>query len=96
MAGIWDTWVDKENGAVLNTFSIITTKANPLMGRTHNTKERMPVILKQDDEKKWLRTDLNMTDIASMLHAYDEREMEAFPVSRLISGRGKNTNTPDP
>ena len=43
MAGIWDTWEDKENG-ILNTFAIITTRANPLMARIHNTKERMPVI----------------------------------------------------
>ncbi len=95
MAGIWDTWENKESGTVLNTFSIITTEANPLLARIHNTRKRMPVILKRDNEKKWLRHDLEMKDIASMLSAYDEREMEAFPVSRLISGRKGNTNTPE-
>ena len=95
MAGIWDTWKNKENGTILNTFSIVTTKANPLMAMIHNTRERMPVILKQDDGKKWLRNDLEMNDIASMLTPYDEREMEAYPVSRLISGRSRNTNTPE-
>jgi len=44
MAGIWDTWEDKEDGKTLNTFSIITTKANPLLARIHDSKERMPVI----------------------------------------------------
>jgi putative SOS response-associated peptidase YedK len=55
----------------------------------------MPMILKRDDEKKWLHNDLEMKDIASMLTPYDEHEMEAFPVSRLISGRRVNTNTPE-
>jgi len=95
MAGIWDTWQNKETGVTVNTFSIITTKANSLLARIHNTKERMPVILKQYDEKKWLRNDLEINDIAAMLTSYDEREMEAFPVSRLITGRGVNTNTPE-
>jgi hypothetical protein len=30
-----------------------------------------------------------------MLTSYEDREMEAFPVSRLISGRKGNTNTPE-
>jgi putative SOS response-associated peptidase YedK len=94
MAGIWDTWENKENGIALNTFSIITTEANPLLARIHNTRKRMPVILKKDHEKKWLCNDLETKDIASMLTSYDEHQMEAFPVSRLISGRRVNTNTP--
>ncbi len=95
MAGIWDTWENKESGTVINTFSIVTSEANPLLARIHNTRKRMPVILKRDDEKKWLRNDLEMKDIESMLMPYDEREMEAFPVSRLISSRSRNTNVPE-
>jgi len=95
MAGIWDIWINKETGAALNTFSIITTKANPLMARIHNSKERMPVILKREGERRWLGSVAEMKDINAMQTAYDEREMEAFPVSRLISHKGMNTNTPD-
>ncbi len=95
MAGIWDTWENKETRTTLKTFSIITTEANPLLARIHNTKERMPVILKRNDEKKWLRDNLDMKDLALMLNPYDEREMEAFPVSRLISSRRGNTNIPE-
>jgi putative SOS response-associated peptidase YedK len=94
MASIWDTWTNKENSTVIHTFSIITTEANPLLARIHNTKKRMPVILKQDNEKKWIQNDLEINDIVSMLLPYDEHNMEAFPVSRLISGRRVNTNIP--
>ena len=54
LAGIYDSWVDRETGEIFNTFAIITTRANPMMAKIHNTKKRMPVILKPEDENKWL------------------------------------------
>lgn len=94
-AGIWDSWFNKEKGETRNTFSIITTSANGLMERIHNTRKRMPVILRQEDEKRWLSPGIGADEIASMLKPYDDREMEAYTVSRLISSRGLNTNTPE-
>jgi len=95
MAGIWDTWINKQDGTSLNTFSIVTTKANPLLARIHNSKERMPVILKPESEKKWISHDFDIADFGSILVPYDESEMEAFPVSRLLSSKTKNTNVPE-
>lgn len=37
-----------------DTFTILTTEANELMSEIHNTKKRMPIILSQSDEEKWL------------------------------------------
>ncbi|MGE5604892.1 MAG: SOS response-associated peptidase, partial [Bacteroidota bacterium] len=54
-AGIWEEWTDRSTGEVLKTFSILTTDANPLMERIHNTKKRMPVILPREGEREWLR-----------------------------------------
>jgi putative SOS response-associated peptidase YedK len=51
MAGVYDSWIDIDTGEILKTFSIITTAANSLMERIHNTKKRMPVILKGENEK---------------------------------------------
>lgn len=53
-AGIYTQWIDFDN-TVLNTYSIITTQANELMCKIHNTKQRMPVILKKEDEENWLK-----------------------------------------
>jgi putative SOS response-associated peptidase YedK len=58
LAGIWDTWTNKENGEMKNTFSIITTRANALLEKIHNTKKRMPVIIQQEREREWLKKDL--------------------------------------
>lgn len=54
-AGLYSTWVDKQTGEIKNTYTIITTQANELMSKIHNTKKRMPVILNKEDENNWLK-----------------------------------------
>ena len=54
-AGLYSHWVDKETGEIKNTYTILTTEANPLLAEIHNNKKRMPVVLKQEDESKWLQ-----------------------------------------
>ncbi len=76
MAGIWDRWESHD------TFSIITTDANSLVAEIHNTKKRMPVILKRATEKRWLSEGLSKDDIKEMLVPYPEDEMEGWPVGR--------------
>ena len=53
-AGIYTQWADLNN-EIYNSYSIITTQANELMSEIHNTKQRMPVILKNQDEQNWLQ-----------------------------------------
>lgn len=53
-AGLYSQWIDTITGEIKNTYTIVTTEANPLMAEIHNIKKRMPIILKQEDEKKWL------------------------------------------
>lgn len=95
LAGIWDSWIHNQTGQVKNTFSIITTRANPLMEMIHNTRKRMPVILKPGDEKTWLNKNLDTEEIRALLNPYDEKEMEAYLISRLISSKKTNTNVPE-
>tara|TARA_B100000029_G_scaffold479743_1_gene527080 strand:+ start:467 stop:1111 length:645 start_codon:yes stop_codon:yes gene_type:complete len=52
-AGIWDSWRNKDNGEVINSFSIVTQKANSFMSYIHNVKKRQPVILSRADENRW-------------------------------------------
>lgn len=53
-AGLWSSWIDPNTGKVLQTYTIITTEANPLMAEIHNTKKRMPLILSEETEQQWL------------------------------------------
>jgi len=53
-AGLWSAWHDKSTGQILNTYTILTTEANPLMAEIHNSKKRMPVIIQANSEMEWL------------------------------------------
>jgi len=86
---------NESTGEVRNTFSIITTTANPLLERIHNTRKRMPVILRRDDEKKYLEKDLGVGEIDAFLKPYDDKEMQAHTISGLISTKNANTNVPE-
>ncbi|MGA0558686.1 SOS response-associated peptidase [Larkinella sp. VNQ87] len=59
------------------TFSIVTTKANPLMEYIHNTKKRMPLMLSHDEERRWLNPDLTKTEIKELMQPLDEEAMRA-------------------
>jgi putative SOS response-associated peptidase YedK len=80
MAGLWERWKSPE-GNIIESFNIITTEANEFMKPIHN---RMPVILKQEDEKKWLSSKIS-AEILSLLKPYASEEMDAFPVSKLVN-----------
>lgn len=54
LAGLYNIGVDPNTGDALNTFTMVTTKANKVMQYVHNHKMRMPVMLKKVDEAKWL------------------------------------------
>ncbi|MDX1753091.1 MAG: SOS response-associated peptidase [Salinimicrobium sediminis] len=53
-AGIYSSWRDPVTRNFLNTYSIVTTRANELMSEIHNNKERMPVIIRKEDRQAWL------------------------------------------
>lgn len=95
LAGIWDEWSDDKNMEKLRTFSIISVDANPFIKKINNRHKRMPVILPEKDEKKWIQSDLGEECIKSMLKSYEGRDLEAYPVKRLIAKKNVNSNTPE-
>lgn len=94
IAGIWDSWDDKETGEVRKTYSIVTAPANQLLEKIHNKKKRMPAILRKNDEKRWLSKDLDQDEIESMLGPYPDGELEAYPIKRMIT-KDVDENVPD-
>jgi len=52
--GLWSEWVDKSSGEIIHSFTVVTTEANELMSKIHNSKKRMPVILTKENEQAWL------------------------------------------
>ncbi|MDR7236645.1 SOS response-associated peptidase [Neobacillus drentensis] len=88
MAGIWEAWKSPE-GKTLYTCSVITTGPNELMKDIH---DRMPVILKPEDEKTWLdQSNSDTNDLNKLLIPYDENSMETYEVSSLVNSPRNNT-----
>ncbi len=75
LAGLHDAWTNPATGEKLNTFTVITTRANPKMEEIHNLKKRMPVILSPGAERHWLSHDLPDQEIRSLLEPYPQELM---------------------
>jgi putative SOS response-associated peptidase YedK len=80
-AGLYDIWRDRD-GNELYSYTIITTTPNALVAPIHN---RMPVILRRQDEDVWLDKAAAPARLMSLLAPYDAAEMEAFGVSRAVN-----------
>ena len=66
-----------------NSFGIITTEANGLMGKIHNIKKRMPTILEEDAANSWVNENLNDTQILELAkHQMDDHKMSAYTVAK--------------
>ncbi len=91
MAGIWDVWKHTEKNETtgeletLSTpcFAIVTTKANALMEKIHNSKKRMPVILNKEMAEEWISDGLSKERITEMAsYQYPAEQMEAYTIPR--------------
>lgn len=94
LAGVWDEWQMK-GGITLNTFSVVTTRANELMAEIHNTKKRMPVILPKTTEKLWLKRELPSDAAVELLQPLDNEMLEAYTISPLITNSKADRNRPE-
>ena len=94
LACVTDTWVDTNSGESMHTFSILTTAANTLMGKIHNTKNRMPVILAKEDEHLWLNPTTSENQIQEMLRPFPSEKLMAFQVSRKLNNPRIERNLP--
>lgn len=87
-AGIYDIWRNPSTSEELFSFSIITSFANDLMQKIPH--HRIPVILNQRDESKWLNINTPLSYITKMLKPYDSSLMNAYPISAKIKSPKEN------
>lgn len=82
LAGLWEQGYT-DDGEVYESCTIVTTEANELMAKIHNTNRRMPVIVDPGDRDVWLSKD---HDAARQLaRAYDDGYLRADPISTRIN-----------
>jgi len=103
-AGIWSIWRDPKTRGVWNTFSIVTTKANPLMEIIHNNPKakepRMPLILPKELEEEWIMPydepnwEKQKKHLKELIKPYPHEEMDFYTVDRL-RGNAYQGNLPE-
>ena len=83
LSGLWDCWIDQENGKKLYSFTIITTRANALLSRIH---DRMPVIYDRAMGRSWLEEPVSDPLVLSLiLQPVPSERLEAYEVSTLVN-----------
>ena len=98
LACVCDEWKDRDRGETVLTFSIVTTRGNPLMAEIHNNPEldepRMPVVLEGNNLLKWMSNETPLEELKQLLVPCPDRDMRAHTVKAL---RGKNSpgNSPE-
>lgn len=81
-AGLYDRWRDPQ-GQDVWSYTIITTAANAVTAPVH---DRMPVILRREDEDEWLNADNTEPEhLLPLLRPYPADAMEAYPVSSAVN-----------
>lgn len=78
-AGLWEWWKDPE-GKRLETYTILTTAANPFVARMH---DRMPAILADGDVDAWLTG--GPEDAWKVIRPCPEEAMREQVVSRALN-----------
>lgn len=94
LAGIWDSWINKGNRNVFETFSVVTTEARGIAAEIHNTKRRMPFILNNENLDLWMDKGKDFKGIKEKLVPTWE-DLRAHPVSRLLTSGTRKANVPE-
>jgi len=77
----------------MNTVSIITTDATPLMAEVHNDGERQPLILDGDAALAWLIPDLSKTEMRDLMYyEYSDDKLNAYRTMDGIYNAKLNTD----
>ena len=88
VGGLSSQWLNKETGELIETLSLVTTKANDFMSKIHNNPKlkeaRMPLILSDENANKWLDDDSNISDL---LVPNTSEALKSWTVNKL---KGKN------
>jgi putative SOS response-associated peptidase YedK len=82
MAGIWQGWTDRQTGEYLENYAIITQPANELMKKIHNSKERMPAILTNQQAYDFLNTSAEQETLAVLSDIFPSNKLQAHTIQK--------------
>jgi putative SOS response-associated peptidase YedK len=86
LGALWEWWKDPESGEEVRSFTIVTTRANPLINRIH---DRMPVIIAPEHYDLWLSPD--DAPPSYLVEPFSDDLMTSWAVSPLLNSPKNNT-----
>ena len=90
LAGLWESWTDKETGEVIDSTTLITTEASAFMEQLHH---RMPVVLDPALATEWLAGNNELIAAGAPLSP----RLTAWPVdTRVNNARNEGSDLVDP
>lgn len=98
LAGLWSVWKYPKEDIIRNTFTIVTTSANPMMEEIHNKPKaseghRMPLILPENKEHLWLQEG-DKDSLKSLIRPFNHNDLLAVLVGKL-RGKAYPGNVPE-
>jgi putative SOS response-associated peptidase YedK len=87
IAALWDESRNAAGDSILSS-AIITMPANELLAKIHNTKMRMPAIIRATDIEVWLTG--TPTEAKAVLQPMPSDEMVAWPVNKRVNSAKNN------
>jgi putative SOS response-associated peptidase YedK len=78
VAGLWDSWNNKETGERIKSCTMIITEPNDFVAEVHN---RMPVLLTPDLFEHWLSGNMGIKELKPAANDYLQR----WPVSKRVN-----------
>jgi putative SOS response-associated peptidase YedK len=83
VAGLYECWQGTGGAQPIESFTIITTKANALVGEIH---DRMPAIIAERAQETWLDlNNENTEELCQLLKPYPPDEMHAYRISSRVN-----------
>ncbi len=83
LAAIYQPWTDVDTGEHIETVAIVTTDANGLMQKIHNTKKRMPTLLPVSLAHTWMDPGLEEKEIDQLARfQWDDHRLTAHPIEK--------------
>jgi putative SOS response-associated peptidase YedK len=92
------TMESKDGSEVYRSFTIMTTEANDIVGKVHDAKFLMPVILDDYNERLWLDKELSPTALLSLCKPYLDEKIEVYQVGTEVNStdvKGVINNKPE-
>lgn len=74
LGGLW------EQSGTMDTYTVLTTRANELMAHIHNSKKRQPVIIPREQWEEWLSPALAPEGVKALCEPLPADRMEAVMV----------------